>query len=185
MRYLIVSISILLFNNQSFAQCRGDLALLLNHKETGAMVAFTKNHPVEVITSYQTFDGKISCIYKDAIEVNESVIPIADIEVIISEKTGFKARNAAAWPLKLAGYGLGIVGAIMVGGSLDFDEEDYSATPLLAGLGAMGLGAFFAFSGKKLETGDNPEEHAIYSLKVYESIILPKNVAKQKVRNSD
>jgi hypothetical protein len=184
MKYNLTIILLFFSLNLAHAQCSSNLALLLNHKETGTMAAFAKNHPVEVITRYQTFDGKISCIYEDAVEVNESVVPIADIEVIISEKVAFKARNAAAWPLKLTGFGLGIVGAIMVGGSLDFAENDYSATPLLVGLGSLGLGALLAFSGNKLEADDNPEDHTIYSFKVWEPIVLPKNVAKQKVRDS-
>lgn len=165
------------------SQCKSNLVILLTNQKGKEAEIIKKNHPVEIITRYQTFSGRVSCVYPESIEVGEAPIPLQDIEVIISKRRKFKAQDAAALPMIYIGYGLGIAGSILVGTGLDFDDEDYNVAPFIAGLGALAGSAILLYSGYSLKTGNVPEENPIYGLEEWQATILPLRVARRTLQD--
>ncbi|MFW5761143.1 MAG: hypothetical protein ACOCXH_09205, partial [Cyclobacteriaceae bacterium] len=85
MKFYII-ILFCLISIAGYSQCNSNLAILLSNQKSDEAIVIKKNHPVEVITRYQTFIGRINCIHPGIVEVEEAHIPLEDVEVIISRK---------------------------------------------------------------------------------------------------
>lgn len=175
-----VFIFFLLFPIATNAQCKSKLVIFLSNQKRSKVLIIKKNHPVEVITRYQTFSGKLSCIHPDMIEVADAPIPLEDVEIIISKKKKFKVQDVAAVPMIYTGYGLGIAGSILISVAFDSnDDEDSNVAPLVGGLTALAGSAILLYYGYQLKSGNVPQENPVYGLGEWQATILPLSLARK------
>jgi hypothetical protein len=162
------------------AQCNSKLVIFLSNQKQSQVTIIKKNHPVEVITRYQTFSGRLSCIHPDMMEVGDAPIPLEDVEVIISKRKKFKVQDVAAVPMIYMGYGLGIAGSILTAAAFDWDDdENADVAPLVGGLAALAGSAVFLYYGYQLKSGNVPQENPVYGLGEWKATILPLNSARK------